>query len=425
MQLHKTMASVDGDVHKSLWESMKAVTRRRLEFDHKMRERATNSVGPPGMSAFSPDVGGGGALASNAVDSVHNDNWQKSDGILSIEGRVTYIKFQADQLLHLAEVSRLTCGTNEYRSWFSPDACDDSGLASRALKAYTSALRAASGGDQTRNNQHSSDDNCGDNAAGNALKNKGSEDTDAASVVPTLPELHPLRLELVWRTSFILFHFLDRPLEAWEAAYPTYVAAAERPARLGPRALIIAQLLRDHLATIEIQCGEGERLQNWGEGCGLDDRGGRRSSSHDEGWSFLRMATTSESEDELPGMGGDAKSRVIAQVLHARACMEGVAKVLLGTMAGADRVFSALERVRLSSIATATHFYYFFLNRSVNNAWYVVYGESRSVKVWDYGVVLTGAVSVMSFLHKEIMCVDGIAHSPCPPNIFSCSRSPR
>lgn len=278
-----------------LFASMKLLTQQRLAFDKKMSERAS--------ARSHKGAAGAGVHQQQQADKRADDLLQTE--ALSNEGRVTYKKLQGDQLLHLAEMAR-------YDGLPSPE-CD--GLAAEALEAYLAAERAASKGNSSTNS-----------------RGGGS-----------LPELHPLRLELALRISSVLLHLLGRPVEAWEAAYPTYLVAAERPARLGPKGLAITQLLRDHLAFIDVRGGhESDVVHSPAE------NGACRFHEGVDAWSFLRMSQGLEG-GVLPGMAGEIASlRALAQAKQARACMVGVAKVLLGTMENAGIVQSTLKQVTIA-----------------------------------------------------------------------------
>ncbi|CAM9254124.1 unnamed protein product, partial [Laminaria digitata] len=258
---------------------------------------------------------------------------------LPILGRVTYIKLQGDQLLHLAELARSGgVSVPEFE-----------GIAALALEAYLAARQVASGG--------GGGGDVGCSGSGSEKKKQSSNScwVGGGGGGDFLPQLHPLRIELALRISSVLLHMLRRPIEAWEAAYPTYLVAAERPARLGPRGLIITQLLRDHLALIDVrgarEHGDGEHGDFSARGgtstaCGLSsERGGNE-------WSFLRVSDGLCEEGGggvvagASAAGGD-KLRALARVRQARAAMGGVVKVLLGTMERASVVHAALKKARL------------------------------------------------------------------------------
>ncbi|CAM9277808.1 unnamed protein product [Pylaiella littoralis] len=288
---------------------------------------------------------------------------------MSTEGRVTYLKLKGDQLLHQAEMAR-------HGGVVSILECE--GLAAVALEAYLTAQKEASSNvhnppdtigttvDISNTNSSSSGRN------GSSSRSSGSGDSSSGA----LPELHPLRVELALRISSVLLHLLDRPVEAWEAGYPVYLAASERPARLGTRGLVVAQVLRDHLARIHIQ-GEGlprqheEGSRNSKEKydkhhnksvittdhkqaitCGEAEN--RPAEGFIEGeWGFLRMSAGGDEDIEKPAGLSRTPSdrlRVLAQVKQARACMNIVTttegRVLLGTMEHAGIVQSALKKAR-------------------------------------------------------------------------------
>lgn len=340
-------------VSKGLCESIKLLTEQRLAFDKRMGERARASDArplSPSRNRQSDHMSHGKAAAAHSArEPAHDSNLTQkpSELFMSKEARVTYMKLRGDQLLHLAEMAR-------HGSGFSTPQCE--GLAAEALEAYLSAQQEAS----SKMN--------GSNAAIGIVSSTNGSSIRHSS---TLPELHPLRVELAFRISSVLLHLLDRPVEAWEIGYPTYLAAAEHPTRLGARGLAITQALRDHLACIEIPQGGGEPQR---EGRGNDEEtdtrrdGSSSAMSHGPGsargrggdehgerlvegeWGFLRMSAKG---DGAQG-GGDGRTvgdklRNLAQVKQARACMEAVTatdRVLLGTMEHADVVQSALKQAR-------------------------------------------------------------------------------
>ena len=337
-------------VSKGLCQSIKLLTEQRLAFDTRMGERARASDVSASRNHQRDQISHqkpAEAAAHGASEPSHDSRLPHKSGelLMSKEARVTYMKLRGDQLLHLAEMAR--------HDGFSTPQCE--GLAAEALEAYISAQQEAS----SKIN--------GSNAATNNSTSRSSIGNSSA-----LPELHPMRVELALRISSVLFHLLDRPVEAWDVGYPVYLAAAEHPTRLGARGLAIAQALRDHLACIEIPPGGGgQQRESGGNSEEIDTRYDNSSTiSHGQGvvhgtgedehrerliegeWGFLRMSTEC---DEAPGHGvGDGrmmsdKLRDLAQVKHARACMEAVTatdRVLLGTMEHADVVQSALKKVR-------------------------------------------------------------------------------
>lgn len=328
------------DRHKDLWRKIKTVTERRLAFDRQMRERAAAAKkGASQTSRIStPAQSSSGTYTPTVID--------QDGGVLSIEGRVTYLKLQGDQLVHLAEMASVEqTNGDSVRSDGAHE--QDKDLASQALNAYLSARHAASG----IFDEHE----FGDVNGGSKRRHAASRHNEINNCsgdrrsCPSLPELHPLRLELAWRISSVLFHLLDRPVEAWEAAYPTYTAGAEHPARLGQRGLSIMELLRDQLALIDVRTADGSGYREGKEPP-------RAAGDHDdikEGWEFLRASETANSCAGMADAGARGVARfrdIVAQVRHSRACMDGVVKVLLGTMVEADTIFRALETVRAQSI---------------------------------------------------------------------------
>lgn len=287
-----------------LFASMKLLTQQRLAFDQKMCEKAP--------ARFHKGATAAGVHQEQQADISSDDLLQT--GVLSIEGRVTYMKLQGDQLLHLAEMTR-------YNDELPSPECDR--LAAEALEAYLAAQREASS------------------------KGAHSTTTSSSREGGSLPELHPLRLELALRISSVLLHMLGRPVEAWEAAYGIYLVAAERPARLGPRGLAIAQLLRDHLAFIDVRCSGRESEEN---NHILAENGACRLREGVDAWSFRRLSQSLD-RGVLPGVADkNANLRALAQVKQARVCMDGVAKVLLGTMEKAGIVQSALKQVTVACV---------------------------------------------------------------------------
>lgn len=324
------MAQMSNVRYKDLWGRMKTITERRLAFDRQMRdrtaraqegERQTARTSTPAQSDFEQ------CRPSPSID--HNS------GVLSVEGKVTYLKLQGDQLVHLAEMANLERNDGNSDVVVVDEKIKD--LASQAIDAYLSARRAASG---FCDKGESGDISC---------HNKTNSCSGNCGSCPSLPELHPLRLELAWRTSFVLFYLLGRPVEAWEAAYPIFTVAAEYPARLGQRTFTILELLRDQLAVIDVRAADGSKYRE-GKGpcCAVHDHDSIR-----EGWGFLRASETTNS---CVGMVNDASGGgawlrdIVAQVGLSRARMDGVVKVLLGTMVEANIIFLALKTVRSLSI---------------------------------------------------------------------------
>lgn len=343
-------------VSRGLCESIKLLAEKRLAFDTKMGERARTSDARP----LSPnpnrrgDQISHGKAAHSASEPSHDLRLaQQSAGfIMSKEARVTYMKLRGDQLLHLAEMARHDGG-------ISTPQCE--GLAAEALEAYLAAQQEAS----SKLNGF---------GKANSITNSSSISTssDSSGSSNTLPELHPLQIELALRVSSVLLHLLDRPVEAWEVGYSTYLAAAEHPTRLGARGLAITQVLRDHLACIDIQQGGGRQHcegrsnseqidtrhdnssvttlgQGMARGTGEDGQGERLVQGE---WSFLRLSTEcDEARGQVVRDGRMArdKLRVLAQVKQARVGMEAITatdRVLLGTMEHADVIQSALKQAR-------------------------------------------------------------------------------
>lgn len=360
---HRAMLYTKSDegtcVGRGLCESIKLLTEQRLAFDTRMDERARASDARP----LSPNANrhGGQISYGKETEATHSLSepsrdirlTQQSTGMLmSKEARVTYMKLRGDQLLHLAEMARHDGGVSNPQ-------CE--GLAAEALEAYLAAQQEASSkvnGSKAAANIVNSSSN---NNSGNSSENSS-----------TLPEIHPLQVELALRISSVLLHLLDRPIEAWGVAYPAYLAAAEHPTRLGARGLAITQALRDHLACIDIQQGAGGQQH---EARGNNDHTntchdsssatthgqgtarGTGEDGHGEGlvegeWGFLRMsAECDETRGQEVGDGRTAsyKLRTLAKMKKARVCMEAVTsteRVLLGTMERADIAESALKQAR-------------------------------------------------------------------------------
>ncbi|CAM9154519.1 unnamed protein product, partial [Hapterophycus canaliculatus] len=266
---------------------------------------------------------------------------------MPMEGRVTYMKLKGDQQLHLAEMARQECG-------MSTPECE--GLAAEALESYLAAKQEASAQTGTMVNAGSSSSNSNNDRSSNDARsdsNHGGRGSGAA-----LPEVHPMQVELALRISSVLLHLLDRPVEAWEAGYPTYLTAAEQPARLGARGLAITQALRDHLASIDVREADGGYQEECGTTKSLSCSHGQgaggmpvRGESTEGEWGFLRMATgLNEAFDDVTQLrpSSSERLRALAQVKQARACMEGVRptkRVLLGTMKHADVVRSATHGI--------------------------------------------------------------------------------
>lgn len=284
-------------VCRSIWNDTKELTGKRLASNKKVGERTRAR-----------------RVSSTEIDGAHSHDVGVLTEILSTEGRGTYMKLRGDHLLHLAEMARhcdlVSAEENEY--------------ATEALDAYLSAQRAVSGCTAT----HYTGADC-----------SADGDCPVSESGKSLPELHPLRLELAYKSSLVLFHFLGRCVDAWEIAYPVYVKATENPTRLGPRGLLVVQLLRDHLASISPQehaLHQEEEHQN------LTSHGG--VSLQSEAWGFLRI---SSGEIHSARNDGSSTSRIVAEVKQARMHMEGIAKVLLGTMSNAGKVLSKLKQVKV------------------------------------------------------------------------------
>lgn len=227
------------------------------------------------------------------------------------------MKLQGDQMLHLAETLYSNDGASNI---------EFGRAAAEALELYLAAQRV------TLNSNESSRSN---DAQENIRKEIGSSSSFS------LPELHPLRLELALKISSVLLHMLDRPVEAWEAAHPVYLAAAERPARLRPRGLAIAELLRDHLTAIDAYMGQKQYHRDGTDvctsvGCGLGEAA--------DAWCFLRVSDGFDGG--APIADASARLRAVAQVKRARVAMTGFAKVLLDTMEEGPKIIAALRRVR-------------------------------------------------------------------------------
>eukprot|EP00752_Nemacystus_decipiens_P004682 g4270.t1 len=276
---------------------------------------------------------------------------------MSKEARVTYKKLRGDQLLHLAEMSRRDDGCSTPR-------CE--GLAAEALEAYLSAQQEACSKMDDSTTATSIVNGNSTRSSGDSIDDDDNNNNSSNNTSGTLPELHPLRIELALRISSVLLHLLDRPVEAWGVGYPVYLAAAEHPTRLGARGLVITQALRDHLACIEI----GEQVEGTGnssseqidtrhDGASAISRAPRAARGAGDGghaerlvegeWGFLRMSADHD-EARAQGVGRTVsdKLRHLAQVKQARACMEAVTatdRVLLGTMEHADDVKSALKQI--------------------------------------------------------------------------------
>ncbi|CAM9663336.1 unnamed protein product [Ectocarpus sp. 6 AP-2014] len=302
------------NVSRGLCDGIARLAAKRLAFDTKMRQR-----GP----------------TANAC--------------MSVEGRVTYLKLQGDQLLHLAEIAR-------HDGEVSMPECE--GLAADALESYVAAQ------DEASSNAIDSSDVV--NSRTNTDNGRSHHSSSGSS--SALPELHPLRIELALRISSVLLHLLDRPIEAWGAAYPTYVAAAERPTHLGPRGLAVTQVLRDHLACIGVRGGGSGHQQEGSSAC-KNSKGEEPSHVQDlnggfiggDEWGFLRMAPGfDEGSGAVVGIGSTAsdKLRALAQMKQARSCLDGMTaakRVLLGTMDHANDVKSALKQARIFDVYCRKH----------------------------------------------------------------------
>ncbi|CAM9356453.1 unnamed protein product [Ectocarpus sp. 8 AP-2014] len=302
------------NVSRGLCDGIARLTAKRLAFDTKMRQR-----GPT------------------------------ADACMSVEGRVTYLKLRGDQLLHLAEIAR-------HNGEVSRPECE--GLAADALESYVAAQDEASS---------NAIDSC-DVVNSRTNTDNGRSHHSSSGSSSALPELHPLRIELALRISSVLLHLLDRPIEAWGAAYPTYVAAAERPTHLGPRGLAVTQVLRDHLACIGVR-GGGSGYQQEGSSACKNSKGEEPTHVQDpnggfaggDEWGFLRMVPGfDEGSGAVVGIGSTAsdKLRALAQLKQARSCLDGMTaakRVLLGTMAHANDVKSALKQARIFDVYCRKH----------------------------------------------------------------------
>lgn len=359
---------------RGLCEDIKLLTEQRLAFDKKMSDRARGSAAtrPLSPTICTANTHKEARLPhkTGTILEDHNSTQQTAALGMSTEGRVTYLKLRGDQLLHQAEMAR-------YGGGVSIPECE--GLAAEALEAYLTAQKEASSNvnspstitTNTVNIRNSTSRGSGRVGSRSSSNSSGSGNNGSGA----LPEVHPLQVELALRISSVLLHLLGRPVEAWEAGYSVYLAVSERPARLGARSLAIAQILRDHLACIDIQ-GDGvpghhdlgsrksEKNYNYHNDdsvsttdCQTTTRGlaeGGQGQGLDRGeWGFLRMSAGSEEYIELPAGIGRIPSdnlRVLAQVKQARACMDVASAkkgmVLLGTMAHADIVQSALKKAR-------------------------------------------------------------------------------
>lgn len=235
--------------------------------------------------------------------------------LLSKEGKATYLKLLGDQALRLAEIAGCDGSPSAERS----------SLAAEALDAYLAAQRAISPPNV-------------DQIAPCASKSGGQENGDTSG----LDDLHPLHLDLAYRISLVLYHFLERPIDAWQVAYPLYVKASEYSSRLGARALEIAQLLRNHVTSIDIHRYHSSQAS-------LDYT--RDPSAPwvrlSDGWGFLRISSTVTNLSPRDAEGDE--SQIVSDVKHARASTCGVPKVLLGTMRNAKKVLSKLEQVKMVS----------------------------------------------------------------------------
>lgn len=350
-------------ISRGLCEDIVLLTEQRLAFEKKMSDRAraltaTRPLSPIRTAVNSPDAKQAGLPEkTGTLSEDHNLAQQQAALGMSTEGRVTYLKLRGDHLLHQAEMARHGGGV-------SIPECE--GLAAEALEAYLTAQKEAS---SITTNSVAINSNGNSSSGGR----NGSSSNNSSS----LPELHPLQVELALRVSSVLLHLLDRPVEAWEAGYPVYLAASERPGRLSARSLAIAQVLRDHLACIDIQSGGVPRQQhqkgifNSEKNEPYQDNDGSISTTHcqaatrgvaEDGqvessiageWGFLRMSAGFDEDLEQPA-GTDRtrsdKLRVIAQLKQARASMDVVTategRVLLGTMEHADIVQLALKKAR-------------------------------------------------------------------------------
>lgn len=342
-------------ISRGLCEDIVLLTEQRLAFDKKITNRARASASTRPLSPIRTANTAADAKEAGLPDKTgtysedHNLAQQQAALGMSTEGRVTYLKLRGDQLLHQAEMARHGGGV-------SIPECE--GLAAEALEAYLTAQKEASS---------TTTSSIANTSSGNGNSGSGA-----------LPELHPLQVELALRISSVLLHLLDRPVEAWEAGYPVYLAASERPGRLSARSLAIAQVLRDHLACIDIRSGGVSRQQhqtdshNSGKNELYHNNDGSISTTHyqtttrgvaEDGqlessitgeWGFLRMSGGFDEDLEQPA-GTDRtqsdKLRVLAQVKQARASMDVVTategRVLLATMEHAGIVQSVLKKARV------------------------------------------------------------------------------
>lgn len=271
----------------NIFGEMKVLTDQRLAFNRKMREMAPMRQVSPKRNPEKSHLQPGEANAS--------DDDCLQTGVLSVEGRVTYIKLQGDNLQYSAEMA--------HHDGVSTLECD--GIATRALEVYLTAQQAANG------------------SSGRA---------------GALPKLHPMRLELALRISSVLLHLLRRPVEAWEVAYPAYVVASKGPARLGPRGLTVPQLLRDHLACIDVK--KVDKAYDGRDGLSGASRVLRPGGAEAE-WRFLGM---SSSLDRRSGyQAPHDKLWPLVQVKQAQARLDCGTKILLSTMEYADKALSALQ----------------------------------------------------------------------------------
>lgn len=235
--------------------------------------------------------------------------------LLSKEGKATYLKLLGDQALRLAEMAECDGSPSAERN----------SLAAEALDAYLAAQRVISPPNV-------------DQMTSCASKGSAQENGDTSG----LDDLHPLHLDLAYRISLVLYHFLERPMDAWDVAYPLYVKASEYSSRLGARALEVAQLLRDHVTSIDIhryhssQAGTDHTRDPSVPWVRLSD-----------GWGFLRISSSGTKSS--PQDAGSDESQIVADVKHARASTCGVSKVLLGTMRNAQKLLSKLEQVKMVS----------------------------------------------------------------------------
>lgn len=339
----------EGDnISKGLCHGITQITNRRLAFENNVRERAASRP-------LSPSRQANHTTHVEATEAAHNTSMLLEDYsllVMRIEGRVTYMKLKGDQQLHLAEMARQESGVS------TPE-CE--GLAAEALESYLAAKQEASALTDTMTNasgSNSNNDRSKNNVSGDSNHRGGSGGT-------ALPELHPLQVELSLRISSVLLYLLDRPVEAWEAGYPTYLAAAEQPTRLGARGLAITQALRDHLARVDVR----EIDEGYQHECGTDKKNavihGQCAREQpvepcDGEWGFLRVfagVNVAVGDSSEIGPTASDRLRALAQVKQARACLEGVTpttRVLLGTMKHADAVRLALQQARRAGGGTQT-----------------------------------------------------------------------